>query len=265
MSSIAEPARELDYDAYQERQYNEVTRHQLETRADQLGVGGRAQWDGAKWTPVPYPGFAMQAMLSQSSNHNALSLELQAAQYQLVSAVKRKGLLYPLPPSSFHQTVASTFSGQRLVESLGSDDLGQDFPQRIEQALQTWTAREGTAPRMQLFGVGLFRAAIGVLGVFERPSDFGRVRAFRDFFYGHDELARLGLVRTRPFIGHLTLAYVEGPLTRSEKAALLDAIDRINGELRKRPLAFEMPEARLHRYRDLSAFVTEASYPYATL
>lgn len=267
MQTLPAEVTELDYNSYQSRQYEEISRMGLENRSASLRPGGRASWDGKRWTPVPYPGFAMQAMLQSSANRDSLCLELQDIQHRIVSSVERAGALYPLPPSSFHQTVANTFSDDRLRIHLVDKGLENDFPKRIERALASWRAPEpsGPPPAMRLIGVSLFRTAVGLLGVFEKREHFERIIRFRNFFYGAPELVEVGLRRTRPFIGHVTLAYLESDLTVPEKQQLIDAICSVNERIRARSLFMEMPSAALHRYDDLSRFIPHLSYPQARI
>jgi len=266
MPSVKEPVRELGYDEYQSRQFEEISLMQIEKRTELLNIGNRASWNGRSWKPTPYPGFAMQAMLSERFDKTAISMELQDMQKKLVESVQQPGTLYPLPAASFHQTVANTFSANRLEENLASKGLVESFPKIIEECLESWSPNENQAPPlMRLIGISIFRTAVGILGTFDRARDFQRVLDFRDFFYSHPKLNELGLRRTRPFIGHLTLAYVESELSYEQKQGLVDCISALNERIRKNPIFFEMPCARLHSYSNLSAFNTFPEYPAASL
>lgn len=257
--------KELSYDAYQARQYAEISPNMLTSRARSLAIGGRARWDGERWSPLPYPGFAMQAMLEASFNCEALFMELQDVQRQVVACLPEPGILYPLPAKSFHQTVANAFSAERLerhVEQTGRSDALQEA---VARCVASWQAPSGRPPVMRLVGLSVFRTAIGILGVFDNAADFQRIIAFRDRFYGDPELAEMGLRRTRPFIGHVTLAYVEAELREDDKRRLVEGICRVNASLRDRRLVMELPRAELRRYDDLSDFLTDPAYPQASL
>ena len=266
MQTLKQSNEELDYSAYQERQYGEISKSGLETRALSLGIGGRASYSYKRWTPLSYPGFALQAMLSESSQHESLSLELQEIQKRIDHSIGREGVLYPLPAPSFHQTVANTFSADRLRRHVIDNGILDTFPSIIENALNDWKKPDAQRPvSMRLIGLSLFRTAIGALGVFESRSDFERVIEFRDFFYGHPKLEAIGLTRTRPFIGHVTLNYVEDSLSGYEKQCLINQISRINEDLSGKQLVMQMPIAKLHRYDNLSAFITNPQFPSALL
>lgn len=257
---------EFAYSSYQDRQYNEINHLGLERRARNLSIGRRANWNGETWTPAPYPGYAMQAMLSNSSNAKSLSIDLQDLQYEIMQLVPRPGTLYALPASSFHQTVANTFSEDRLQRHLIDTGLYSKFPSVIQERMQIWSSdQKGQPPAMRLIGISLFRTAIGILGVFENEADFQRIIGFRNHFYQDGKLATIGLKRTRPFIGHVTLAYVEDSLEAGELQKLTKGIDTINQSLRNRHLVMELPFATLHRYENLSEFVSQTDYPTIAL
>ncbi len=266
METLQTEPRELEYQAYQKRQYAEVSSEALHFRAAKLSKGGRARWDGTGWSPLPYPGYAMQAMLESSPNNAALLPELVYLQYEIISILDRPGTLYPLPAASFHQTVANTFSADRLQRHLIDKDKFEAFPEMVKNAISSFPATSEDQPvKMRLIGASLFRTAIGVLGVFENSKHFERIIAFRDQFYRQPELSALGLRRTRPFIGHVTLAYLEADLEESEQTLLAEGIAKLNTRLGKRSLVMEMPQAELRRYDTLSAFISEPHYPTATL
>jgi len=100
-----------------------------------------------------------------------------------------------------------------------------------------------------------------VLGVFDREADFHRVLHFRDHFYGDARLASLGVRRTRPFIGHITLAYVEQELDDATRTQLVDVVTSINRELSLHTLHFHLPAAELRAYRHLAEFTPLPGLP----
>lgn len=260
------PISELDYATYQERQYTEVSQPAIQVRLESLGIGNRSRWNGGSWEPQPYPGFALQAMVNATRDNDILAKELLSLQDRVVGSIQRPGALYPLPVSSFHQTVANTFSADRLSESIVSKDLFDKFPQLIDSALQSLEPRHyDDPPRMRMIGISVFRTALGILGVFPDKNDFDRVISFRDSLYNHTDLSKIGLKRTRPFIGHITLAYVEDSLDTSEKNALSAVLESLNADLSDRPLLFSMPKAELRRYNTLSAFEYDPAFPHFTL
>lgn len=118
---------------------------------------------------------------------------------------------------------------------------------------------------MRMIGIGIFRTAIGLLGTFDNEKDFRRIIDFRDYFYSNQNLTEIGLKRTRPFIGHLTLSYIERDIDSSARQKLVECIVALNEQIKTQSIIVELPHARLHKYADLSAFHTFDNFPAATL
>ncbi len=256
------PIEELDFEEYQKRQYFETTFEGIESRMEKVAIGGRSKWISNQWEPQPYPGFAMQAMVEASMDKTSLFIDLAQIQTQLVELIERPGALYPMPKASFHQTVANTFSAERLQRNIIDKGLLEEYPEIIAGALDDLPERdEPEPPCMLLIGVAVFRTAFGLLGIFSSERDFNRIIDFRDQFYKHPTLSRIGIERTRPFIGHVTLGYFEDILTQEEKNQFATGLAKINEEIAQYPLRFYLPKAELHRYETLSEFIPDPSYP----
>ncbi|MGB0372580.1 MAG: hypothetical protein ACPGN3_14700 [Opitutales bacterium] len=255
---------ELDYEEYEARQRYEITEAGMRERMPKLGIGGRAKWIDGAWVPQPYPGYAFQAMVKPYPENKDTYPRLTAIRDELCAPFSNETepALFPLPEDSFHQTVVSTFSANRLEEYVRSKGIEQEFPEILgKHVAESHQAPEGAPVKMRLVGVSLFRTAIGILGTFDDEEEFKRVVAIRDAAYHNAALNEIGLARTRPFIGHATLAYLERPLLEEEKETLIERILKINQDIAANPLFFTMPEARLHRYDTLAEFIPDAAYP----
>jgi hypothetical protein len=74
-------------------------------------------------------------------------------------------------------------------------------------------------------------------------------------------LQKIGLRRTRPFIGHVTLAYIEKILDDHEKAHLVETIVELNAEIARQELIFYIQCTEARWYDNLSAFKQHPGYP----
>lgn len=254
---LASTETELSWLAYQDRQHFEITRSRVAERAAAMRPGGKFHFHAGRWRPEPYVGHALVSMVDGVPSNGALRPQLEGLQAELSYAVGDPSVLYLLPPDSFHQTVANTLSAdnhRRFVVERGLED---DYPRLVTEVLADIpepAAREPVC--LRLIGLSVFSTAIGALGVFDRESDFQRVLAFREHFYGHDRIGSLGIRRTRPFIGHVTLAYLEAPLEDACRERLVDAIDNLNRLLASRELRFHLPRVELRAYSHLAEFRT---------
>ena len=264
MSVNSTEIQELEYTDYEARQRYEITEAGMRERMPKLGIGGRAKWIDGAWQAQPYPGYAFQAMVKPYAENTDTYPRLTQIRDELCEpfSADAEPALFPLPEDSFHQTVVSTFSSSRLETHVISKGIEKQFPEILGKYLAQSHEEPDMAPvKMRLIGVSLFRTAIGILGTFDDEAEFQRVVAIRDAAYENEALNEIGLTRTRPFIGHATLAYLERPLLDREKETLIERILKINEAIAADPFFFYMPEARLHRYDTLAEFIPDAFYP----
>ncbi len=255
-------AAELDYGTYQERQLRETTFAQLAYRATQLRAAGKFAYENGQWNGLSYEGYAVVSMASTNPGNNDLSQRLQGIQTQIGACFEQPETCFLLPPASFHQTVANTLSDDRFRENIVANQLESHYPALIQQAFDEVLPTTQTEPiRMRLVGLSLFSGAIGILGTFDKEADFQRILHFREQFYADKDLMKLTIRRTRPFIGHITLAYLETRLSNAERDDLVAVCVRINRELMKQPLFFTVSTTELRSYPHLADFQTKPGYP----
>lgn len=253
-------AREFSYEAYQSRQYEQLSPEVLNQRAGEIRKAGKFRYTQGAWADLPYKGYALLSTVKHAQD-NVLKEQLTGLQQQLKTAVTAPGKMYLLPHESFHQTVANTLSGDRFYQHIESYGLETEYPSYIEQALYTMPDNAAQPPVMQLIGLSIFSSSIGILGVFEDPEDFETIQEFRDCIYLNPALSNLGIVRTRPFIGHITLAYIEDGLTDKERAQLATVCADVNEKMKNNPLHFTMKQVALMQYDGLSYFHYRNEYP----
>jgi len=167
-----------------------------------------------------------------------------------------------LPPDSFHQTIANTLSADRFKQHILYAGLEAAYPGLVEQAFDQIASSGGAEPLpMKMVGLSIFGTAIGMLGIFEDEEAYERVTSFRAGFYANQELAALDVRMTRPFIGHITLAYIEHSLNKNQKDQLAIVVGEINEALHSEKLLFNIANAGLRRYHHLAEFIKRDDYP----
>jgi 2'-5' RNA ligase len=267
-------ASELDYATYQARQLRETTADQLAYRATQLRQSNKFVYEQIPpamerskvgvgfWRGLSYEGYAVVSMVDSNPQNNGLSDQLRAMQQQLLACFENPATCFLLPSASFHQTVANTLSDDRFREHIVANNLQDQYPAMVQDAFQHVSAATEPNPiQMRMVGLSLFSGAIGILGTFDDEADFDRVLAFREQFYADKNLMKLTVRRTRPFIGHITLAYLETELSATEKSQLVETCVAVNQALTERPLFFNISTTELRSYPHLADFQTKPGYP----
>lgn len=262
MAVIEHAAKELTYEQYQYRQCAEIDPEKLKYRAESLRNAKKFYLRGSKWQGYPYNGYSIVSMVNENPQNSKLNIRLKEIQDSMSDRLICSTKLCFLPPSSFHQTIANTLSGARFGENIIDKGLGAAFPSLIAEAVASLPVSTAKKPiEMKMMGLSIFSNAIGMLGVFASQEDFAKILSFRDAVYENSALNRIGIERTRPFIGHITLAYLEGELTDQEKQQLVYTCCLINQSIKRQRLRFYIQQAELRSYVDLSDFHADPEYP----
>jgi len=256
---------ELSHQDYTARQFRELEADRLLERAMTSRPSGNYRRNGAGWEPQPYRGFAVVSMVDENPGNLRLADSLKAIQSELLERCPWDDSLYMLPASSFHQTVANTLSEERFLKHIVRPGLEPVYPDLIAMVFEKMAVRQVRTLPMRLIGLSIFGTALGILGVFDNEADYCRILDFRSSFYSDPGLQALDVRMTRPFIGHITLAYLEADLDTRQREALAAAVHRINRSLGDAMPAFNLSITGLRRYQHLSAFLREDDYPQCHL
>jgi hypothetical protein len=256
---------DLSAEAHDDRQRHEITPGQILHRSQELRSGGKFERDThGTWTPAAYPGFAIQAMMETLPDNAETTRRLSTLRDLLCAPFPE--WLAPLPTVSFHQTIANLFSAERLTRQVTSQGLLAAFPNLVAGFLKDHPIPQTDASVcMHLIGLSLFRTAIGVLGVFPDSTHYARILNLRTSTYDHPKAVKLGIVRTRPFIAHVSLAYVGIDPEPAMRSALARHVIELNREHFSKPVPFQLRRVDLCRYDDLTHFAFPAGYPSSLL
>jgi hypothetical protein len=253
---------DLPFVDYNSRQITEVSPERNKERALKTRPAGNFVCQGQGWRPNEYEGFAVVSMLSENEGNEPLLERLIAIQEELKYNLQPRYGFYQLPSSSFHQTVANTLSADRFKQHILYPGLEDAYPGIVEDAFKQIPATgDGGALKMKMIGLSVFGTAIGMLGVFENENDYNRVTRFRAGFYGNTDLAALDIRMTRPFIGHITLSYVEHSLNKNQRDQLAVVLNELNESISAEALYFNIVQTELRRYHHLAEFIKQDNYP----
>jgi len=255
---------DLSFTDYQQRQYEEIKPEKILERAMAARPSGNFRYTGQKWVPQEYPGFAIVSMVDDNPGNELLPFQLTALQDELRSSLHAGDAYYMLPPSSFHQTVANTLSAERFHKNIVDRGLEGSYPELVGKTfagLPAAAARAREPLRMELIGLSIFGTSLGLLGAFGQASDYERVTGFRTGFYGDRSLQGLDIRMTRPFIGHITLAYIEQDLDPVRREWLAAVVNALNAKIARKSYRFLLSHTGLRRYSHLAEFRKLSSYP----
>lgn len=255
---------DLDFDTYQSRLSNAVTSTHLEKAASEITFGEKFQRNAeGAWESLPYKGFAVSSFVHQSPTSDLVAQTLTKWQQQIIESAEAVDWVFPLPASSFHQTIANTLSAKRFRKSIIGRGIEGIYPSMVEEAFEQIGGVKSSLPiKMKLIGISIFRSAWGIMGQFDDPADYERLIRFRSQFYNNSLLNEVDVKWTRPFIGHLTLGYFGRQPSAIESQKFLTAILEANDKIAETSLYFDMHQAQLCRYNHLAHFFYEPHFPH---
>ncbi len=257
---------DLNYDEYQQRQLLHVETPTLFEGLKKISVSGKFTFENEVWIKHAYPGYALVTKVMDYAPNQSLHTTLQEIQEECIYHTQLRDYIFPLPPDSFHQTIANTLSGERFLQHIHSPGLDYRFPQMVLECLKDFNPTSSESfPQMQMIGLSFFGNSFGLLGVFQQESHYRQIVDFRHHFYSRDSMTSLDIHMTRPFIGHITLGYFGRSLSDNHKKKLLDAAIQINRKLSIKPVMFTLNNVRLCRYDELSVFNNPLHYPIISL
>ena len=252
---------DLTYEEYQQKLLSEISEELILKRSEKLKRAHHFSYENNAWKPLPYEGAAVVSMLNQSKKNDDLISRLNEVQHTLKEKVEPNSL-YFLPEDSFHQTIANTLSADRFQKNIIEAGLESTYPNIVQQAFSEISLVNSEQEiSMKMIGLSLFGTALAMVGIFENENDYEVLTHFRRSFYSNKELNEVGVQMTRPFIGHITLGYIETELNEQGRVRLADSIIVINETLKEEDNFFKIATAELRRYHHLAEFLRPENYP----
>ena len=257
---------DLHFPEYNRRQLDEISAECNHRRAMNAHPAGNFHYNDKTWQPVKYEGFAIVSMVDDNEGNEPLAKRLIEIQHELKDNLQPVNAFYHLPSDSFHQTIANTLSNERFRKNILDAGLEAVYADMMSDAFNNIPPEDNIIQvKMKMVGLSIFGTAIGILGIFENEETYGRITRFRSELYSDKQLSELDVRMTRPFIGHITLAYIEDNLNKNQRNQLADVISEINEKLEHEELYFNLTKTGLRRYYHLAGFIKQDNYPVYAL
>jgi len=257
---------DFDYATYSDVQYHSISESHIIKKCGELKVSDKYTFQNNTVLIKPYLGYAVVSMLmEQQKNENVLhAIRKINNQLNLLQNTVQP-YLYFLPEDSYHQTIANTLSASRYTENILAKGLENEYPQIISEILKPIKlSQSNEIIHMKMIGLNAFGSCLALLGVFETEHDYSKIVSFRNQFYESDTAKKHNIKWTRPFIGHITIAYLANDIETTSRNALSKAIIDINKQVDWTPLIFSIRKAELRKFENLSSFIKSEHFPEFT-
>lgn len=221
--------------------------------------------DGKGFQPVPFPGYSIitPPWVEESDNAGFYKL-VQACQQQLMETLP-ESLVIPLPPESFHMTLADMIWDGAYRHAAQNPEFDPHLRQSVHQIFQRCQPLvQGEDPiTWQVIGLIVMPRAIALGLAPKAERSYARITELRRSLYQNMDLINLGIEQQYHFTGHITLGYF-GDINQLPDA---NVFSTLLSELNQPWLETEVPqEIRIHRaelrkFENMMQYSREEDWP----
>lgn len=212
--------------------------------------------------PVPFPGYTVITPPSEEDpENNSCYTNLQHCQEQIVQQFP--GLMVPIPPASFHLTLADVIWASSFLDATENPEFEVLLRSQISQIFeQTQPLVSGGNPiKFQLLGLMIMPRAIGVSLVAKDESGYDRIVKFRRAIYQNGDLIGLGIEQQYGFTAHVTLGYFGDIPPNLDRDRLCNTLADMNLQWLDNPQELWIKRAELRKFDDMTRYYRQPDWP----
>ncbi|MFB2980690.1 DUF1868 domain-containing protein [Microseira sp. BLCC-F43] len=213
---------------------------------------------------VPFPGYTLiTPPWEDESKNEDFYTNLKACQEQIAQQID-PGLIVPLPPSSFHLTLADLIWDDAYRHATGEKpDFEPHLRHTIDQILkQSQPLVSGGNPiRWQLLGLIVMPRALGVSLVPADEQSYDRIVKLRRALYQTPDLIALGIEQQYGFTAHVTLGYFGDIPSNLDSDRLSNLFSDLNLQWLDNPQEILVHRAELRKFDDMTRYYREPDWP----
>ncbi|MEL4895548.1 DUF1868 domain-containing protein [Crocosphaera sp. Alani8] len=215
--------------------------------------------------PVSFPGYTVLTPPYQDDPTNeSFYHQLTLVQQQLMEKIE-PNLLIPLPPESFHLTLADLIWEDNYHKAIEED---QDFDNKLKKAIHdsfnTYQKLnlEESKSQWQILGLLVFPRALVVGLVPCNELSYDKVFQLRRTIYQNQELISLGIEQQYYLTAHITLGYFDEITDSLDKSSLESVILSFNDQwIEKEPQILTVEQGELRKFENMMQFISDESNP----
>ncbi|MBD2119452.1 MULTISPECIES: DUF1868 domain-containing protein [Trichocoleus] len=220
-------------------------------------VGGERQ-------AVAFPGYTIVTPPGGEETENqAFYANLQALQAQLQQQLD-PNLFVPLPPDSFHLTVADLIWDHAYRDAAKNPEFEQQLCDRMAQSFQQYQRMHPQSHPVRLQAVGLIvmPRAIGVGLVPKEEVAYEQLLQLRRAIYQNPGLMALGIEQQYHFTAHVTLGYFGSIPPELDRDRLSEQFTQLNQQwITGVPQEMWAYRAELRKFDNMTRYYREPDWP----
>jgi hypothetical protein len=215
--------------------------------------------------PTPFPGYTLITPPAAEDRSNAAFYDqLQLYQTELLKLPVDSSLIVPLPPASFHLTLAdliwdSAFLHTSEKNPQFTEELNSHLIETFQHYQQSMSG-ENQPISWQLLGLIVMPRSIGVSLVPTDTRCYEEILQFRRSVYQNPKLISLGIEQHYHFTAHITLGYfgeISADLDRTKLASIFaDFNQKWSGDTQE----FLIHRVELRKFDDMTHYYRQPDW-----
>jgi hypothetical protein len=242
--------------------------HKSQAQHIQASPKYQQQADGS-YTVTPFPGYSIITPPWEDDSENiAFYEQLRALQQQVVQALP-SGMVVPVPPESFHMTLADLIWDTSFQAAAADPEFEQKLRDRITYLFgQSKSSFQSDRPAYwQALGLNLRTRAISVCLAPKDESSYDKVLMLRRAIYQDHDLMGLGIDPQYHLTAHVTLGYFGTLPEALDRDALSQTLSDINLDWLNsdNSASLWIHRAELRKFDDMTHYYREPEWPTVEL
>ncbi len=215
--------------------------------------------------PVDFPGYTVLTPPYQNDSINkSFYHQLTLIQQQLLERMEQKFLI-PVPPESFHLTVADLIWADSYHNAINADpEFDENLKKSIAESFNNYQKldlKKGNI-QWQVLGLLLFPRALVVGLVPGNELSYDKIFKLRRTIYQNKELMGLGVEQQYHFTAHITLGYFDEIPSNLDKKSLESVIVSFNDQwIEKEPQNLTIEQVELRKFENMTQFLGDETNP----
>lgn len=255
-----------NYQTYLNRLARLTLPEAYKSQAQHIQESSKFQINSGVREAAAFPGYTLiTPPAEEESENSAFYGKLQIYQQELLQLPVNRDLIVPVPPASFHLTLAdliwdNAFLDAREKNPQFDEELHSCLGEIFQQYQQSMTNRNHPI-KWEMLGLILMPRAIAVCLVPKDQRSYDEIIQFRRTIYQNPKLIALGIEQHYHFTAHITLAYfgeIPSDLDRTNFSTLLSGL---NQQWLLNLPEFSIDRVELRKFDDMTRYDRQPDWP----